>query len=179
MLYNFCMNKIIVISGKQYSGKDTLAKILLGKLPNFKRIGIGDAIKLEFGRRNNLTFDEIESEKHLYRTGLIELGNWGRAQDDDYWLKNLANMDCIIVPDVRVEHELDFFKSRGAFLVRVESSVENRAKRGVLINADDDTETALDNYSGWNIVVENNSDYTALVDNADIVLKKFSEFIGL
>ena len=173
------MNKIIVISGKQYSGKDTLAKILLEKLPNFKRIGIGDAIKLEFGRRNNLTFDEIESEKHLYRTGLIELGNWGRAQDDDYWLKNLANMDCIIVPDVRVEHELDFFKSRGAFLVRVESSVENRAKRGVLINADDDTETALDNYSDWNMVVENNSDYTALVDNADIVLKKFSEFIGL
>lgn len=179
MFYNLCMNKIIVISGKQYSGKDTLAKILLGKLPNFKRIGIGDAIKLEFGRRNNLTFDEIESEKHLYRTGLIELGNWGRAQDDDYWLKNLANMDCIIVPDVRVEHELDFFKSRGAFLVRVESSVENRAKRGVLINADDDTETALDSYSDWNIVVENNSDYTALVGNADIVLKKFSEFIGL
>lgn len=173
------MNKIIVISGKQYSGKDTLAKILLEKLPNFKRIGIGDAIKLEFGRRNNLTFDEIESEKHLYRTGLIELGNWGRAQDDDYWLKNLANMDCIIVPDIRVEYELNFFKSRGAFLVRVESSVENRAKRGVLINADDDTETALDSYSDWNIVVENNSDYTALVDNADIVLKKFFEFIDL
>lgn len=173
------MNKIIVISGKQYSGKDTLAKILLEKLSNFKRVGIGDAIKLEFGRRNNLTFDEIESEKHLYRTGLIELGNWGRAQDSDYWLKNLANMDSIIVPDVRVEHELDFFKSRGAFLVRVESSVENRAKRGILTNADDETETALDNYSDWNIVVENNSDYTALVNNADIVLNKFCEFIGL
>ncbi len=179
VFYNFCMNKIIVISGKQYSGKDTLAKILLEKLPNFKRIGIGDAIKLEFGKRNNLTFDEIESQKHLYRSGLIELGNWGRAQDNNYWLNNLANMDCIIVPDVRVEHELNFFKSRGAFLVRVESSVENRAKRGVLTNADDDTETALDNYSDWNIIIENNSNYNELVLNADIVVNKFFEFISL
>ena len=41
------MNKIIVISGKQYSGKDTFAKILLQKLDGFKRVGIGDAIKLK------------------------------------------------------------------------------------------------------------------------------------
>ena len=47
------MKNIIVISGKQYSGKDTLAKILLEKLPDFKRIGIGDAIKIEYGKRNN------------------------------------------------------------------------------------------------------------------------------
>ena len=52
--------KIIVISGKQYSGKDTLAKILLEFLPQFKRIGIGDAIKIQYGKENNLTFEEIE-----------------------------------------------------------------------------------------------------------------------
>ena len=173
------MNKIIVISGKQYSGKDTLAKILLEKLEGYNRVGIGDAIKIEYGKRHGLSFDEIEAQKHLYRAGLIELGNWGRAQDSDFWLKNLANMDKIIVPDVRVEHELSFFKDMGAFLVRVESSVENRAKRGVLINADDDTATALDNYSDWNIVVENNSDYSALIANADLVLELYYRFISL
>ena len=104
------MNKIIVISGKQYSGKDTLAKILLEKMPDFKRIGIGDSIKIEYGKRKNLTFEQIESQKHLYRADLIELGNWGRNQDKDYWLKNLANMDKIIVPDVRVTPEVNFFK---------------------------------------------------------------------
>ena len=41
-------DKIIVISGKQYSGKDTAAKILLENLTNFKRIGLGDAIKIEY-----------------------------------------------------------------------------------------------------------------------------------
>lgn len=173
------MNKIIVISGKQYSGKDTLAKILLKKLSGFQRVGIGDAIKLQYGRDKGLTFDEIESNKHLYRSDLIELGNFGRSIDCDYWLKNLADMDSIIVPDVRVEHEVDFFKSRGAFLVRVNSSVENRAKRGVLTNADDYTETALDNYSGWNIVVDNDSDYDALVLLADKVVDSFNQFIGL
>lgn len=173
------MNKIIVISGKQYSGKDTFAKILLEKLEGFKRVGIGDAIKIQYGQDKGLTFDEIELNKHLYRTDLIELGNYGRSLDCDYWLKNLAGMDKIIVPDVRVEHELNFFKSRGAFLLRVESSIQNRAKRGVLINADDDTETALDNYSGWNYVVENNSDFEALVLKADKVVELFNNFIGL
>ena len=172
------MKKIIVISGKQYSGKDTLAKILLGKLVEFNRVGIGDAIKLRYGRDNGLSFDEIESNKHLYRSDLIKLGNFGRSIDSDYWLKSLADMDNIIVPDVRVPHEVDFFKSRGAFLVRVESTIENRAKRGVLVDADDDTETALDNYLGWDIVVDNNSDYDSLCKKADEVVLAFTKFIA-
>ncbi len=172
------MKKIIVISGKQYSGKDTLAKILLQMLPSFKRIGIGDAIKLEYGKRKSLSFDEIEKNKHLYRKDLIELGNWGRNQGDDYWLKNLSQYDNIIVPDVRVLAELNYFKNLGAFLVRVESNEQNRAKRGILVNKDDDTETALDNYSDWNIAVENNSDYESFKKEADKVLLSFKKFIG-
>lgn len=172
------MNKIIVISGKQYSGKDTLAKILLQKMPDFKRIGIGDAIKIQFGKENNLTFEEIEAQKHLYREKLIELGNWGRAQDKNYWLNNLSNMDKIIVPDVRVEDEVNFFKSKNAFLVRVNSSFENRSKRGVIVNNDDDTETALDNCQAWNIVVENNSTYEELQKQADVVISLFLKHIN-
>ena len=172
------MKKIIVISGKQYSGKDTLAKILLNLMPEYKRIGIGDAIKIEYGKRNNLTFDEIEKNKHQYRKDLIELGNWGRAQDNDYWLKNLAGMNKIIVPDIRVEHEANFFKSQGAFLIRVNSSFENRSKRGIIVNNDDPTEIALDNYDRWNIVIDNNSDYDSLVIKANEVLDKFDEFLS-
>jgi len=173
------MNQIIVISGKQYSGKDTLAKILLDLMPNFKRVGLGDAIKIEYGKRVGLTFEEIEVKKHLYRADLIELGNWGRAQDADFWLKNLANMNNIIVPDVRVNHEVDFFKQKGAYLIRVESSVETRSKRGILVNADDDTEIALDNYQDWNIVIENNSTYEDLIKKAEQIVQLYKEFVGL
>ncbi len=172
------MNKIIVISGKQYSGKDTLAKILLQKMPDYKRIGIGDAIKIQFGKENNLTFEEIEAQKHLYREKLIELGNWGRAQDKNYWLNNLSNMDKIIVPDVRVEDEINFFKSKNAFLVRVNSSFENRSKRGVIVNNDDDTETALDDYKAWDIIVDNNSTYEELQKQADVVISLFLKHIN-
>jgi len=174
----FCMKQIIVISGKQYSGKDTLAKILLEKLIDFKRIGIGDAIKIKYGQDKGLSFEEIETNKHLYRADLIELGNFGRSIDCDYWLKNLADMDKIIVPDVRVEHELNFFKSRGAFLVRVESSEANRANRGILTNANDATETALDNYECWNFVVNNNADYDSLILEANKVVDAFNKFIA-
>jgi len=172
------MKKIIVISGKQYSGKDTLAKILLNLMPEYKRIGIGDAIKIEYGKRNNLSFDEIEKNKHQYRKDLIELGNWGRAQDNDYWLENLAGMNKIIVPDIRVEHEANFFKSQGAFLIRVNSSFENRSKRGIIVNNDDPTEIALDNYDKWNNIIDNNSDYDSLVIKANEVLYKFDEFLS-
>ena len=172
------MKNIIVISGKQYSGKDTLAKILLEKLPDFKRIGIGDAIKIEYGKRNNLKFEEIEKNKHLYRKDLIELGNWGRSQSNDFWLKNLIQYDKIIVPDLRVLSELNFFKKQGAFLIRVESNEINRAKRGILVSSNDDTETALDNYQNWNIKIENNSDFETFKQEADKVLLLFKKFIG-
>ena len=173
------MNKIIVISGKQYSGKDTFAAILLEKMNDFKRIGIGDAIKIEYAKQKNLTLDEIIKNKHLYRNDLIKLGDWGRSQDDDYWLNNLANMDKIIVPDVRVNHEVEYFKSKGAFLIRVNSSYENRSIRGIITNEDDPTETALDGYKNWNLIVDNNSDLDYLYQIANEAIEKFNSFIKL
>ena len=57
--------KIIVLSGKQYSGKDTVAKILLEKLTGFRRVGIGDAIKLEYSKRTGLSVEEIEKKEEF------------------------------------------------------------------------------------------------------------------
>ena len=106
--------KIIILSGKQYSGKDTVAKILLENLTNFKRIGLGDAIKIEYSETTGIPFEEIEKNKHLYRQDLINLGNTRRSEDSDYWIKKVIGLDgCLIVPDVRVKRELDFFKEAG------------------------------------------------------------------
>ncbi len=154
------MKNIIIISGKQYSGKDTLAKILLEKLNSknlgFKRIGIGDAIKIEYGKKNNLSFEEIEKNKHLYRNDLINLGNWGRNKNKNYWLENLSKFNRIIVPDIRVRDEIEFFKNlkdKNILLVRVNASFEARSKRGIITNSDDNTEIELDNYPDWDIIV--------------------------
>ena len=46
------MSRIIIFSGKQYSGKDTAAKILMDAMPDYKRCAMGDIIKIEYGKHH-------------------------------------------------------------------------------------------------------------------------------
>ena len=155
--------KIIILSGKQYSGKDTVAKILLENLTNFKRIGLGDAIKIEYSEKTGIPFEEIEKNKHLYRQDLINLGNKRRSEDKDYWIKKVISLDGnIIVPDVRVKRELEFFKAENAYTIRVDASREIRSQRGQLIGETDVTEVDLDDVKDWNYVIKNDSTYENL-----------------
>ena len=157
---------IIIFSGKQYSGKDTVAKIMLQEMPDFKRCAMGDIIKLTYGKEKGLTYEEIEKNKSLYRQDLINLGNWGRAQDPDYWLKKILEQSGnIMVTDVRVPHEYEVFKNAGAITIRVEADRDIRASRGELIGEDDITEVGLDNIKDWDFIIENNSDYETLRAN--------------
>ena len=157
---------IIIFSGKQYSGKDTAGKIMLDALPDFRRCAMGDIIKITYGKQHNLSFEEIEKNKPLYRQGLIDLGNWGRAQNPDYWLEKIIEQEGnIIVTDVRVPHEYEVFKGAGAISIRIEATREVRASRGVLVGENDITEVGLDDVKDWDYVIENNSDYETLKNN--------------
>ena len=168
--------KIIVLSGKQYSGKDTVAKILLQKLSGFKRVGIGDAIKLEYSKRTGLSVEEIEKNKANYRPDLISLGNEGRAISDTFWLKALLEIEGdLIIPDMRLKKEYAFFKKHNAFAIRVNSTYENRSKRGTVVRDDDLTETDLDDIKDWDFVIENNSTYEELLKKADLLIKKINK----
>ena len=168
--------KIIVFSGKQFSGKDTVAKILLERFPSFKRIGIADAIKMRYGKEKGLTLEEIEKNKSIYRQDLINLGDWGRAQSPDFWLNSIiAYEGNTIVTDLRVEHELNLFRSHGAFAIRVEASEEARSKRGVLASKNDATETGLDNITNWDYVIENEGSYEELLENTEKLIRVIEE----
>lgn len=172
--------KIIVFSGKQFSGKDTVAAILLEQFQSFKRIGIADAIKLNYSNKTGLSIEEIEKNKSIYRQDLIDLGNWGRAQNPDYWLNSIIEYDGnTIVTDIRVIHELELFKSYGAFSVRVEASEESRQKRGKVVSANDSTETQLDTIKDWDYVINNDGTYEDLLTNTkgliEAIKNKFGE----
>ena len=158
------MPKIITFSGKQYSGKDTAAKILMELKPNFRRCAMGDIIKIEYGKQNGLTYEEIENNKAKYRQGLIDLGNWGRQQSPDYWIQKIIEQKGnIVVTDVRIKHEYDVFKKAGAITIRVEASREIReARGGKLIGEKDVTEVDLDDIQDWDYVIYNNKDYENL-----------------
>lgn len=165
-------DKIIIFSGKQYSGKDTAAKIMLDKLPNYRRCAMGDIIKLTYGKQKGLTYEEIEQNKAQYRQDLINLGNWGRDQHPDYWLNKIIEQEGnIIVTDVRVPHEYEVFKKAGAIAIRIETSRETRQSRGTLIGENDITEVGLDNISNWDYIVDNNSDYDNLYKQIDSIVK--------
>lgn len=169
-------DKIIIFSGKQYSGKDTVAKIMLSQMQDYKRCAMGDIIKLTYGAKKGLTYEEIEKNKPLYRQDLIDLGNWGRAQDPDYWLKKIIEQQGnIMVTDVRVPHEYEVFKNAGAIAIRVEASRETRASRGELIGEGDITETGLDDIKNWDYIIDNNSDYEHLQKQVDKIIEKLKE----
>jgi len=156
--------KIIIFSGKQYSGKDTAAKILMEAMPDFKRCAMGDIIKIEYGKINNITYEEIEQNKPKYRQGLIDLGNWGRAQSPDYWLEKIISQEGnIVVTDVRIKHEYEIFKKAGAISIRVEADRDVRENRGgKLVGEDDVTEIDLDDIQDWDFLIDNNKDYNFL-----------------
>ena len=167
-------NKIIIFSGKQYSGKDTAAKILMEAMPEFRRCAMGDIIKLEYAKEHNLTYEEIEANKPKYRQGLIDLGNWGRQQSPDYWLeKIIAQEGNIVVTDVRIKHEYEVFKQAGAISIRVNATREIRETRGgKLIGENDVTEVDLDNIQDWNFQLDNNTDYETLKKNVLKIVEK-------
>ncbi len=166
-------DKIIIFSGKQYSGKDTAAKIMLAEMSDFKRCAMGDIIKITYGKEKGLTYEEIEKNKPLYRQDLINLGNWGRAQNPDYWLNKIIEQDGnIIVTDVRVPHEYEVFKNAGAISIRVEASRETRASRGELIGETDITEVGLDHINDWDYVINNNGDYENLIRQVNKIIEK-------
>ncbi len=156
--------RIITFSGKQYSGKDTAAKILLDVMSDFKRCAMGDIIKIEYGRQCGLTYEEIEANKAQYRQGLIDLGNWGRQQSQDYWLEKIIEQEGnIVVTDVRIKHEYEIFKKAGAITIRVEAERDIReARGGKLIGENDVTEVDLDDVQDWDFLIDNNKDYETL-----------------
>ena len=160
-------DKIIIFSGKQYSGKDTAAKILIDAMPSYKRCAMGDIIKQEFGKSNNISYAEIEANKPKYRQGLIDLGNWGRSQDKDYWLKKIISQEGnIVVTDVRIKHEYEIFKSAGAISIRIEADRKLRELRGgKLVGENDITEVDLDDIQDWDYIIDNNNNYETLKKN--------------
>jgi phosphomevalonate kinase len=167
-------DKIIIFSGKQYSGKDTAAKILMEEMCGYERCAMGDVIKQEFAKLNNLTYHDIEANKSKYRQGLIDLGNWGRSQSPDYWLeKIIEHGGKIVVTDVRIRHEYDVFKAAGAITIRVEADRTTReARGGTLVGEDDITEIDLDNIQDWDFLIDNNSDYETLRKNVLKIVEK-------
>lgn len=168
---SFSQASIIAISGKQYSGKDVLAHLLLERLPDFKQVPLAGAIKQAYAAQHHISVEEVEANKAQHRPGLIALGDWGRAQDPDYWIKQvLEQPGRKIISDVRLQREYDLLRAQGAFLIRLNADRAIRAQRGLIVNEDDPTECALDDITDWDAILTNNGSLEVLTEQVDKIL---------
>lgn len=117
-------NKIVFLVGKQRTGKDTVADLLVQHF-GFTKMSLADKVK-EVARD---LFDMKGKDRGL----LIQIGTKMREIQEDVWLEYLLNKTHpktpIVIPDVRFPNEFKTLKDMGAISVRVDASVDVRKFR--------------------------------------------------
>jgi phosphomevalonate kinase len=159
------VKKLILVTGKMKSGKDTFCDILNTFNP-INQFAFATKVKEITAEICGLTMEQLETYKAQYRTNLIFVGTVGRKLDPNMWIKQLIETESFnkselsIITDVRFKNELNYkFDGFKTITVRIKASEENRIKRGAnedLLN--DASEVDLDDIpdSKFDIVIENN-----------------------
>ena len=133
--------KLIGITGKARSGKDTVARMLFAQHA-FTRIAFADPLKLAaqqmFGLSTEQTWDDRYKETIIPCWGMSPrqmfqlLGNEAVKPvfGAGIWIKRwsmsyatLKDTDDIIVPDVRFDHEASHIRSLGGVIVEVQRGI--------------------------------------------------------
>ena len=187
---------IIGIAGKAQAGKDTTARMLQILLSNpgiswsvydnsdicfvydHFVVHYADLLKQVSQDLLNMPFDDFNKQevkqRHLdwinmtVREFLQKLGAAVRKEiDPDFWVKALFNTynDLVIVADVRFPNEAEAVKERGGILIRI-----NRPGAGA---GNHISETALDDYDGWDYVIENTGTLEDLFNKVKEIRKDF------
>jgi len=161
------MRKLIGISGKIGSGKSTLAGYLMQIIKGECVIeSIGNEVKREcsriFGFDLNLAYSQGGKNKKIYipaqgKTMTIRkiLQWWGTdimrtLVDPDHWIKAIDRTwgsGVIIIDDIRFPNEADYIKSKGGYLIRLDTTyTETSEKLRYHLS-----ETVLDDYQGFDL----------------------------
>ncbi|XP_004522686.1 probable phosphomevalonate kinase [Ceratitis capitata] len=163
------VKKIILISGKRKSGKDHISATLQNIVRDRSQIvRISEPIKTEWAKRLNLNLNELLSDgpyKEKYRKDMIEWSEDVRAKDYGYFCRAAmlhAHTEIIIVSDIRRKTDIKYFLETYGTLVhtvRIMAKDEIRIERGWHFTKGVDdvaSECDLDDYTQWDIVLQNN-----------------------
>lgn len=171
--------KVFMICGKARAGKDTMGDLIYSKLEkNHKICKLQIAQYLKYYVMKYFGWDGEESTKP--RDLLTHLGTdiIRKKINPDFHINRLIEdieilsyfYDTFIVTDVRFPVEIEKVKEKFDDVVlikinREESELTNEQKLNI-------TETALDNYTDFDYVVDNNKSLDELEQNTLSILKK-------
>lgn len=152
------MRLIIGLSGKAQVGKDTIGDYLVRKY-GFEKLGF--AVYLKSLAKNVFGWNGEKDSRG--RKFLQDLGTIIRQFDSEFWVRPVVGyimsnpQKCIVVTDVRHVNEARAIKAIGGLVIRVE-----RADRDLGALGGHESEIALDDYIGFDLVVQNNGGFDEL-----------------
>jgi hypothetical protein len=115
---------IIALAGFSKSGKNALAE----QLQSYQQCAFADALKQEVTRiliANDIKADLWGADKEEWRWLLVGWGRMRRAQDRDYWIKQLhlriapVDQGAWIITDLRYENELQWVQKHGGLVIGI------------------------------------------------------------
>lgn len=172
--------RIIVISGKALSSKDTVARLFIRKY-NFVRISFADDVKNFGGIYFGLTREEMYVQKTVNSRNILQgLGSMLREEiDQDYWIdrvhnkiKKLKMYRRVVIPDCRYLNEMNWVISHGGVTIRVHREdnppIEVGEQHSSEIELDSVSDESWDYHiynqkrTGWEKALENQVDNIAI-----------------
>lgn len=176
------MVKLVLISGKAESGKDTVANLIKSKVGDeFKVITTHIADKVKSIAKLDFGWDGVKDGQG--RALLQLIGDGGRNYNPDIWINHfLSSLNglkegnvLVLIPDVRYRNEVVKLKNWGisnnvqTFTLRVDRpNYKNNLTKEQRSNS---SETDLDNWNHWDFKISNDSTIENLDKNVDKVLE--------
>jgi hypothetical protein len=163
---------IIGLSGTKHTGKTTLALATEEELRkhrfNPRIFNFADSLKDEVCNAMSITASYLDQNKEILRPILQGWGSWRRLQCEHYWILKLMTKvlsltaspaNIVIIGDVRYRNEIEAIKAAGGIVLRV---VRDTPEFAELDNHSSERE--LDNYPGFDLIVNNNGSVKESVD---------------
>ena len=184
--------QILAFGHKSGVGKDTIANLIVKVLrtqmsyqDTIDIAGFADPLKAqcyqEFKSYGHLSPEQYEFNRDHRKTILPELnmtavdlwvsvGNYYRTLDEDYWVKKLfdkykTSSGVLLIKDLRYPNEAEAVKRHGGKIIKINND------RAAIYNSVADT--AMDNYSGWDMIINNNTSISDLLTAAKTCIKTF------
>lgn len=168
--------RVFLVAGKAGSGKNEVANIIKGNIPNTVVTGFSKYIKLfalEFTDWDGRDFNKP-------RAVLQSMGDTLRGVDEDFLTKRIEEdllvyeklgIENVIISDVRLINEIEYFKKNNKLDVIAIKVNSTNCKRNLSEEEKSHhTELELDNYNGFDYVINNNYD-----ENLEKEVKKMLE----